>query len=244
MRPLLYSLVFLAGLEFIALFRDYVFIVVFFLFFISLYSGRKIGKKWTFSILPALFTLSTAALLYLITLIYEEQLFILLASFMYYLSLLSAYRLGEYGKDQTARAMNMAAAASTVFFAYSGAYGIYLNFAIPLYYLMLIYLAVSFLASFQYFSILKTGDKNKKIAWLYSFILALAMAEIVWTINFWPFGYLTAGVIALILYYVLWDIVQSHFLNLLSRKRATANLIFFSIMIILVLLSSKWLPMI
>ncbi len=215
-------------------------LVVLFLFLFSLYKGREIGGKWLFAVLPASFTLSSITLLYLITLGYEQQIFIMLSALMYYLSMLGAYRLGAYPKDQTARGMNMAATSATVFFSYAGSYGLYLNFLVPLYYLMLVYLVITLFASYQYFAIIKSDDK--KLAWIYSLLIALIMVEIVWTMNFWPFGYLTTGVIALILYYVLWDLTQSYFLNIMSKKRVVANMVFFSVMIILVLLSSKWLP--
>jgi len=240
-QPLLYSLVFLAGLELILFEEGLVLVVSSFLFLISLYGGRKLGGKWFFSILPVFFTLSSVALLYLVTLRYEQQIFAAIASLMYYLSLYGAMRLGKYENDQTARGMNMAAMAATVFFAYAGAYGLYLNFLVPLYWLMLAYLAVTLLVSYQYFSLIK---KETRTVWTYSFILALIMAELIWTMNFWPFGYLTTGVIALILYYVLWDIVQSHFLNALSRKRAISNVFLFSFLIILILVTSKWIPVI
>lgn len=242
LRPLLYSLIFLLGLELILVRPDKVLWMMGFLLLVSAYGGRKIGGKWFFSVLPIFFMFSSSALLYLITLGYEQQIYIILASSMYYLSLLSAYRLGNYAADQTARGMNMAATAATIFFTYAGAYGLYLNFLVPLSYLMLVYLAVTLLVSYQYFLIIR--QDGKKIAWIYSFILAMIMAEIIWTMNFWPFGYLTTGVIALILYYVLWDLTQSYFLNLLSKKRVVANVVFFSTMIVLVLLSAKWIPVI
>lgn len=226
------------------------FFVVSLLFLISLFEGKKLGKKWRFSILPVLFTISTVALLYLVTLLYEQQIFILLASFIYYLCLFGAYRLGEYEKDQTARGMIMAATAATVFFAYASFYGIYLNFLVPLSVLMLVYLAVTLLVSYQYFALIypyfegEMRQNSFKIIWIYSFLLALVMAELIWTMNFWPFGYLTTGVIALILYYILWDIVQSHFLSLLSRRRIVANAVVFSVLIAMILLSSKWIPVI
>lgn len=229
------------GLEVIVFKTDYVFLATGFLIFISFYEGRRIGGRWIFSILPIFFTVSSVALLYLITLSYEEQIFIALSSLMYYFSLFSAYRIGKYEGDQTARGMNIAAASATIFFTYAGAYGLYLNFFVPLYYLMLVYLIVTLLVSYQYFSLIKS---DKKIVWAYSFLLALVMSELIWTMNFWPFGYLTTGVIALILYYVLWDLAQSYFLNLLSKKRVVANMIFFSVMITMVLLSSKWLPIV
>ena len=217
-------------------------LVMIFLLMVSAYGSRKIGGRWFFSVLPIFFTFSSLALLYLITLEFEQQIFIALASVMYYLSLLGAYRLGIYAGDKTARGMNMAAMAATIFFTYAGAYGLYLNFFVPLYYLMLVYLIVTLLVSYQYFLIIQ-GD-NKKRAWTYSFLLALVMTELIWTMNFWPFGYLTTGVIALILYYVLWDLVQSYFLNILSKKRVVANMIFFSVLTVMVLLSAKWLPVV
>jgi len=217
-------------------------LVMIFLLMVSAYGSRKIGGRWFFSVLPIFFTFSSLALLYLITLEFEQQIFIALASVMYYLSLLGAYRLGIYAGDKTARGMNMAAMAATIFFTCAGAYGLYLNFFVPLYYLMLVYLIVTLLVSYQYFSIIQSD--NKKRAWTYSFLLALVMTELIWTMNFWPFGYLTTGVIALILYYVLWDLVQSYFLNILSKKRVVANMIFFSVLTVIVLLSAKWLPVV
>ena len=156
--------------------------------------------------------------------------------------LLGAYRLGKYNEDKTARGMNMAATSVTIFFTYASAYGLYLNFLVPLYALMIVYLLITLFISYQHFSIIKGGQKN--LIWIYSFLLALVMAELVWTMNFWPFGYLTTGTAALILYYVLWDMTQSYFLNLLSKKRVVANMIFFSVLILMILASSKWIPVI
>ena len=249
LRPLLYSLVFLVGLELIVLYHRHVPILLFFLLIISIIQGKSVGRKWKFSVLPAFFTLTSAALLYLITIHYEQQIFIFLASFLYYLSLFGAYRLNMYAQDQTAKGMNMAATVSTIFFAFASAYGLYLNFFVPLWSLMLAYLIVTLLVSYQHYSIiypetpgLKENRSPRKIVWVYSFILALSMAEIIWALNFWPFGYLTTGAVALILYYVLWELIQSHFLNLLSKRRVMANVIFFSALIFMILLSSKWLP--
>ena len=241
LQPLLYSLLFLAGLELIVFFHEHVPLIVLFLLLMAMFQGWKIGRKWKFSVLPISFVLSSVALLYLVTIRYEQQAFIILASSMYYLSLLGAYRLSLYERDQTARGMTAAATISTIFFTYASAYGLYLNFLVPLYYLMIVYLLATLFVSYQYFSILHI---DKKLVWSYSLLLSLTMAEIAWTINFWPFGYLTSGVIALIMYFVLWDIIQSYFLSILSKKRVVANLIFFSILIGLVLISSKWIPVI
>ncbi|MBU2028294.1 hypothetical protein KJ761_00165, partial [Patescibacteria group bacterium] len=160
---------------------------------------------------------------------------------IYYLGLYGINRLGLYAKDQTALAMLITASATTVFFSFSSFYGIYLNFLVPIYILMLVYFLVTFLISLAYFFLIQN---NKKTALIYSFVLALIMAELIWTMNFWPFGYLTTGVIALILYYILWDLIRGHFLNILNKKRVVINLVFFSILIVWVLITSKWLPII
>lgn len=241
LRPLLYSIVFFFGLELTIFASDWLLHITILLLILAMYEGKKIGQNWRYSILPVFFTIFSIALLQLISMIFEEQIFIFLVSIMYYLALFGTYRLGKYESDKTARGMIMASTSAAIFFAYAGAYGLYLNFLVPLYALMLTYLAVTFFVSYQYFSII---EKNKSKVKVYSFLLALFMVEIIWSMNFWPFGYLTTGVIALILYYVLWDLTQSYFLNLLSRKRVVANMVFFSVIISIVLLSSKWIPVI
>ena len=240
-RPLLYSLFFLCGLELIIFKPGLIMMLMSFLFLAALYEGRKIGHEWKFSILPVFFTIFSIALLHLISGMLEKQIFVGLVFLMYYLAFFGTYRLSIYAGDQTAKGMLMAATSAAIFFTYAGAYGLYLNFLVPLYVLMLTYLIVTLLVSYQYFSII---ERDKKRVLTYSFLLALFMVELIWTMNFWPFGYLTTGVIALILYYILWDLTQSFFLKLLNKKRVVANMIFFSALIVIILLSSKWIPVI
>jgi len=240
LQPFLHAILFLIGFELIFFKVGAAFFIAGILIVISIYNGAKLGGRWFFSVLPSCFTLSALMLLYLITGAIDKQIFILVSTGIYYLALLGTYRLGSYMNDQTAKGMDMAVMAITIFFAYAGAYGIYLNFFVPLYYLMLAYWTVTILVSFQYFAIIRNGSGRE--IWTYSFLLAFVMAEMVWVMNFWPFGYLTAGVIALIMYYVLWDLIQSHFLNVLNRKKVAVNMVFFPILIACILLSAKWLP--
>jgi hypothetical protein len=238
-RPLLFSLFFLLSLEVIIFFPSRVFWVMGIALVFSAWAGITMGKRWIFSIIPFFFALSSIGLLYLISLGSEEQVFILLSAGIYYLGLYGINRLGLYGRDQTALAMLMTTLTATVFFSFASFYGIYLNFLVPIYALMLIYFATTFLISLAYFSLIQD---TRKTVLIYSFILALIMSELIWTMNFWPFGYLTTGVIALILYYILWDLIRSHFLNILSKKRVVINLIFFFLLIAFILTTSKWLP--
>jgi hypothetical protein len=244
LKSFFYSLVFLLGLEAVAFKKNLIIFVVVFLWLISVWGAKRIGKKWRLSFVTAIFSISSATLLYLIAPVLTKQIFIVLASAMYYLSLLGIWRLNSYSGDQTARGITMAASTTAIFFFYSATYGIYLNFLVPLWALMVLFLAATFIVSYQYFRIIKDRGRDRKLVYSYSIILGMIMAEIAWVINFWPFGYLTAGIISLIFYYILWDLTQSYFLNLLSKKRVVANVIFFSFMVALVLLSSKWLPVV
>jgi len=239
LKPLIYSLIFLFGMEVFFLFNSWSFYVIAILLILAFFQGKKVGGKWIFSFIPSIFVIFSGALFYLVTLSLEKQIFILLSSSIYYLALLGASRLKESPTDKTAKGMLIAASFTSLFFALTSFYGFYLNFMIPVYGLMLTYFIVSFLVSYQ---TLYLFERSKKMTLSYSFILALVVAEISWALNFWPFGYLTTGVIALILYYVLWEIVRSHFLLILSKKRIVWQLATFCFVSAMVLITSKWIP--
>jgi hypothetical protein len=239
-RALLYSLIYLGVIEFIEIREQYIFFILPALVLLSIIASRRISGKWNLSIIPVILAISSSSLIYLIDNLWSRQIFILISFSFFYFLMLGNYRLGVYLKDQTARALIASGLVAGLFLFFSSVYGFYLNFDVPIWWLMISYLIVSVLASFQYLKLIET--KRKAIVWLYSFLLGLIMAEIAWVINFWPFGYLTTGVISLIFYYILWDLVQSYFLNLLSKKRVLANVILFSLLTGLILVSSRWLP--
>lgn len=203
--------------------------------------AKRISQRWSMTPMPVLFTLSTWGLLYFVQSRNQQYVLIALASIAYYLIHICLYRLHIYYKDETARGIIAAGSIATIFLFYAMFLGIYLNFNIPLWVLIVILTFVTVLISFQYLWMISDDKKN---ILNFSLILGLIMAEIIWVLNFWPFGYLTTAVIALIFYYVFWDLVKAHFLNELSKKRVVANMIFFGILITLVLLSTRWLPVV
>jgi len=204
-------------------------------------TAHRISKRATMTPIPIIFFLGSLGLLYFINSPIQQHIFICIASAIYYFSHLGMYRLRTYDKDQTARGIVGATALAAIFFAYCTIYGIYLNFVFPLWALMLAFLCISTLVSFQYLWLIK---KDKQSVWSYSLVLGLVMTEIAWVMNSWPFGYLTTAVVTLMFYYVFWDMVQSHFLGLLSKKRVVANMVFFGILAAIVLGSSHWLPVV
>jgi len=203
--------------------------------------AKRLSQRTSMTPLPVIFVLSTWGLLYFVQSYKQQYLLIGLSTIAYYFIHISIYRLRSYYKDKTARGIVAAGSIATIFLFYATAFGIYLNFDIALWAFMFLMMLATSLISFQYFWLI---NENKKNVLNYSLILGLIMAEIVWILNFWPFGYLTTGVITLIFYYVFWDLIEHHFLNDLTKKRILFNLIFFGILIILVLSSARWLPVV
>lgn len=203
--------------------------------------ARKISAKASMAPIPIVLSLSTLGLLFFAQSIKQQQALIILSSIAYYFLHLALHRLKMYDKDQTAHGLIAAGGIATIFLFYSVTFGIYLNFNIPLWIFMFVMMLATSLISFQYFWIINRDEKN---VLNYSLVLGLIMAEIVWILNFWPFGYLTTGAITLIFYYVFWDLVQSHFLNELSKKRVISNMIIFGILVALILSSTPWLPVV
>lgn len=254
LQVLVYSLIFIVGLEltvsqyaedFIAgLIGEHPFTAFFIVLVLMGYVfqvAKKIGKRTSMVAIPVFLALSSLGLLYFIDNTFQKHAFVVASGAMYYFILLGIYRLKNYAKDQTARGVVAAVLFATVFFTYATVYGIYINFAVPLWLLMIVDFTVTVLLSTQYLYLIET---ERKTAWKYATILGLVMTQIAWVATFWPFGYLTTGVIMLMFYYVFWDLVQANFLGTVSKKRLISNLVVIGIMITMVLMSSRWLPVV
>lgn len=230
------------SLTFLSVNQQWVAVILFLLLMIYFYQvTRRISRRVSMTPMPLVFAASTMGMLYFVQSERQENLLIILSAVAYYFIHVAFYRLRSCKKDQTAKGIIAAGSLATTFVFYAASYGIYLNFAISLWILMMLLASVTALISFQYFWL---TNENKKNILNYSLVLGLVMAEIVWMLNFWPFGYLTTGVINLIFYYVFWDLVQCHFQDTLSKRRVVANMVFFGFLVAMVLTSTRWLPVV
>ncbi len=249
LRSLIYSLIFLVGVEIIAAtslsFFDAdqtrsitVAIVSFILFVLSMYAGWQIGKKSIFSFVAwGLATFSIILLLRFIDNQIQKYIFAALISFAFYATLLSAERLRRNVSDLTARSIFSSSFIAMLFLFYAGMYGFYINFDVPLWLLMLVHLVFS---AFATFSSLLVHSSDKVRVSLYSVIISFATMQFVWMANFWPFGYLTMATASLMFYYILWDLVHMLFLQELSKKRVLMNIVLTIILLLVVLVTSRW----
>lgn len=231
-----------SSLTFLSVNEQWLAVLLFFvLLFYFFQVAKKISRRVSMTPLPLVFVISSMGMLYFVQSERQENLLILLATAAYYFIHLAFYRLRSCRSDKTAFGIISAGSLAAIFIFYAMSYGIYLNFAIGLWFLMISLASVTALISFQYFWLI---NENKKNVLNYSLVLGLVMAEIVWLLNFWPFGYLTTGVINLIFYYVLWDMVHCHFRDELSKRRVIANMVLFGFLVAMVLTSTRWMPVV
>lgn len=217
---------------------------------LSAHAVHIIGRRYLYLPLTILLTISAVLLFYLIDPPKLQYIFIIASMLVYYATLIGIVRMRHIGDDYLARGIYVAASMVAVFFAFTAVIGFHINFrevyhplGIPITIemsvglLMAAFFAISAVTAYAYFYII---TDNKSLAMLYSMVIGIGVAQFSWALHFWPFRYLTTGVIALMFYYILWDLAQSNFLNILSKKRVLANVVFFGIVTATLLITAQW----
>lgn len=198
------------------------------------------SKAWSGWFIALVFYFSVWTILHLIDFNIERHIFIIISGLVDYFLLFGIYRISKKPDSKTAKGVIDMSLMAVIFLFFSSTYGVYLNFDIPSWALMTFYFFNIALISYQYF--LLVGEENKKKLQVYSLVLGFGVLEMGWTINFWPFGYLTTGTVLLMFYYIIWDLSQNYLRDILSVKKVLVNLVFFVFMSIIILYSSIWLP--
>ena len=234
------SVIFALILEFLSFYRGFFWSLLFIFLLLSIISFRIVTKTWSGWYIALVFFLSIWSILHLIDYNAEKQIFVIISFLVNYFLFFGIYRLKDKPDSRTARAVISMSLMAVAFLFFAATYGIYLNFNVSYWGLMFFYFFNMTLLSYQYFDIVI--EDNNRLALVYSLILGFVTLEMAWVVNFWPFGYLTTGVVLLMFYYVIWDIAQNYFSNIISIKKVVINLILFLIASGAVLYSSIWLP--
>jgi hypothetical protein len=201
-------------------------------------AAKRIAKRYLAAFVPLVFAITAPVLLSLIDSVDERKIFAVATGFALYLALLAGYRLRLSPLDMTARAMLSSAAVAGLFLFFAGAYGFYLNFTFPLWGLMLLFALATFLISFQ--TLVAFTRHERRRALIYAITHAIVMGELIWGMSFWPVGYLTTAAVAIILYYLLWDIARDALQNELSLRRTLIRIASSLALAAFVMLSSPW----
>lgn len=126
---------------------------------------------------------------------------------------------------------------ASAFLFFSVLTGTLINYSVPVWAFMGLMGFGSYLLMHQYLSSIIRGNPHIK---MYSVAVGIFFVELGWIIQFWPFGYLTTGVILLILYYVLWDVLSSYTEGVFTRSRAWADVSVLIVLVLMVLLTTPW----
>lgn len=205
---------------------------------LSLAASRRLTDKWYPAFLPSAVSFSTLLLLSLIDVAFEQHVFVWVATILFYVSLLGIYRLKLIPSDETARALLNTAALASLFFTYAAAYGLYLNYEVPLVLLMLVFFSATGIVAFQ--TLYWAGRDDMREVLLGSVALGMVMGELVWAVHFWPFGYLTIGAALLIFFYLLWRLTLDLLRESPTKKRMLVEGILLLVILALLLLTSPW----
>lgn len=204
-------------------------------------AARLAVGRWKYLAVPAILVLGSVLLLFLIDSPAEARIFSILVSVVFYFATLAGWRLNQYEKDETAKAMHNLATVAALFVWYAAVYGWYMNIAFPIWGLMVAMAGITFFAALSSFSVNQIESGKR---FIYSVFLAILVTQVVWAQNFWPFGYLTAGVITLIIYCVGWEVILGFFQNKLTARTVFFEILFLVGAVTLILLSTKWYPVI
>ncbi len=208
----------------------------------SAVAQRLIARHFFFAIVPVALSISSLALLFFIDSLRQQQIIIVVVGILVYAVTLGVYRLSQQPHDAVARGMVIAGATTAIFFAYAATFAIYLNFIVPQWLVGCVVFGTTAIISWQYFVMIARGRFIQTI--LYSVALSIVLTEMAMSAVLWPFGYLTTSVVLLMIYYILWDLGQSFFLDHLSKARLIVNVVFFLGVGLMVLLSAQWLPVV
>lgn len=252
LQPLIYSIFFLLSLEVVVLKENWMETVAWFLIFLTVLVIWPLTRRPRFIALPFFLSLGALALLSLVDHIIERHIFIVLTSGIYYLTLMGGYRLRFYASDQTALGMVNFATLYTAFMWFTAALGFYLNYQVQ-YWVMILFIATIFFIALPSFCtnakdahdrFKRRGFKTAKTKFIgiifLNLILALSMSQLIWGVLFWPFGYLTLGGSALIIFYELWDIIRLYLRDELNLKKVVFNGIVGIVLLAGILITAQW----
>lgn len=203
--------------------------------FVAKFSQATRGLLWVGVVI--ILSVSGATLLFFVDSFIAQQCIVALGCLVLWSSLF------EYGNSYSqkrivSRSILFIVHFVALFLFFTSSYAIHVNYAIPQWALMFLYGLSIFLISFH--SLLLTKSDSFIRCLSYALGVGIFFMQFAWFIHFWPFGYLTTGVIMLIVYYIFWDLFQSYLEGVLRKQRFFANGILFIVLMGIILMSTPW----
>ena len=235
------------GLEYIAFDKSKVFLVLILLsicsFVITLSFLKKSGiksDKFTHLSLPLLFLGSLIGFFVFIPGEILRHLFagvgsLFFASLIFYIGNLATQKITiSPNKYYSLGEINILICA---FFSYSTVFGFYLFLNLPIWVLMLQILVVSVAVSYFYFCYNKIKLSQN---FIFHLTFGLISCEIAWSLSFWPTGIISRASALFVIFYIISGLLKHYFQKTLDKKVIKEYLVVGTIILVLVLVTTKW----
>lgn len=206
-----------------------------FLFFVY---TRAVGNTSHRGSLIFFFGIFSWGLLFFMDDVMEQHLFVLLSSILFGCMLWGYQRWRKGILLGATKSVLSAVTLASVFLFFSVLVGLLINYNVPIGVFAGVLGFGVYMLTRQYLEGLVEESQTRVAA--YSISVGIFFLELGTIIRFWPFGYLTTGVILLILYYVLWDVLGSYVEGTLTRPKVWGDIVVLVGLSFLVLLTTPW----
>ncbi|HBG81490.1 TPA: hypothetical protein DDW69_01475 [candidate division CPR2 bacterium] len=219
---------------------------------------QDLKQKWDFFILPILLSIG----IFFFVTYYPSKILQILISLFFGSALFFVYNSLSACRDKKLalpifyRNLLTILSLGTIFLMSGIIYNFYLYWELPVYYLILPHFIVVF--GINHFLTKHMLVAPSVYSHLYNLIMSLIILEVSWVLSFWSvnypappekisFSYLgipVASIIILIVYYCIWGMVYYLIEGRLTKKVIYEYLSVGAITLILILLTTKWLPIV
>lgn len=206
---------------------------------IAIVGVYKVSEKRGFlMILPLAFAFGSLALFPLVTGTFSQQVYIALAAFGFFMTLLQTSKKIRKIDNELWYKINTSMIFIVMFIWSAGLYGLYLKTTLSLWPLILLILL---LVGILYYYAIRVNELeiNSKV---FILLFVIINFEILWSLSFTPFAHLTIGAILLLVNYTFWDILENHCKGNLNKKLLLVDAVFFMAIMGGLLATTKWLP--
>ncbi len=124
------------------------------------------------------------------------------------------------------------------FFWLSAIYGLQLFLDLSYWILILVLIGLALLSTYQYLWVNRFKGKDN---FIFVVLSAFIVAQLAWSVYFLPFDYSSLGIIMALIYYVFLNLIRLYLSDNWNKKNLKSLLVFAGVIMILVLLTLKWL---
>lgn len=238
-KPLVFSVLFYIIFQLFLIKRQFFVWFILAFFVVAIMGVYRVSEKRGFlMILPLSFAFGSLVLFALVTGRISEQVYIGLAALGFFMTLLQTSKKIRKIDNELWYKINTSLIFIVMFIWSAGLYGLYLKTGLSFWPLALANLGIF---GILYYYAIKINELKVETR-IFVLLFIIINLEILWSLSFTQFTHLTIGAIILLVNYIMWDILENHSKGTLTKKLLLADSLFFIVVVIGLLATTKWLP--